>query len=348
MDAPLSHISAAEFWMAYGRPGCPKAKRIRHAENGLGGEPGSFFETPSKKLAERYLCLGFLSDPVHVVVSCQSARRSILHLASHSRTRPMPPGSIMEIEGVGSVCAPTLAFAQMGAVLDFPRLVWFGSALCGIFSMAIAGEDAAGEEDLPARRQLVTAEKMRGFLSTAPRMPGAERARRALPYVVERARSPMEIFTALMLSLPRRYGGFGLPHPRMNLRVDLPEWLHGARGFDAAGFEGRAPHAECDMRFEHAGKAVYVDYHGADFHTGATHLEHDALRANALEELQIVRFTITRTQALNIALLEKTADQIRKSLGLRDDQRIGDLAERRRRLHRSLLAASFGNLGKMD
>ena len=101
------------------------------------------------------------------------------------------------------------------------------------------------------------------------------------------------------------------------------------------------------MRFEHAGNAVYVDYHGADFHTGAAHLEHDALRSNALEELQVVRFTITRTQALNLALLEKAADQIRKSLGLRDDRRIGDLAERRRRLHRSLLAASFGNLGKM-
>lgn len=348
MDAPLSHVSAAEFWMAYGRPGCPKAKRVRHAENGLGGEFGFFFETPSRKLAERYLGLGFLSDPVHVVVSRQSARRSILHLASHSRTHAMPPGSVMEIEGVGSVCAPTLAFAQMGAVLDFPRLVWFGSALCGIFSMIVAGEGPDGEEDLPVRRQLVTAEKMRGFLSTAPRMPGAERARRALPYVVERARSPMEVFTALMLSLPRRYGGFGLPQPSMNLRIDLPEWLHGARGFDSAGFEGRAPHAECDMRFEHAGKAVYVDYHGADFHTGATHLEHDALRANALEELRIVRFTITRTQALNLALLEKAADQIRKSLGLRDDRRIGDLAERRRRLHRSLLAASFGNLGKMD
>lgn len=220
--------------------------------------------------------------------------------------------------------------------------------------------DRAGA--LPKRAQLMTVGKLQSYLDLTPGLTGRKRAQSALRLVGERSRSPMESVAFLLLCAPPSVGGFGLPRPLLNCVVELPAWLHWGAGsaYGAHGTSGgdRArhaegatysktiskaiPYAEADMLFSYGGRNAIVDYHGGQFHKGEGSIHHDALRANAFQDLGIPHFTLTKRQLFDDALLEKAALQIAGCLGFRLRPRIGDAGARRRRFRRELLSGVLG------
>ena len=147
----------------------------------------------------------------------------------------------------------------------------------------------------------------------------------------------MESATALMLSAPANMGGYALPAPSLNCRIDLPSWLHRGAEFGGRNSIGSKPYAECDFVFSNEGRLLLADYHGGWDHTGEENMHHDSLRANAFESLGYPYFVITKQQVFDLALFDKLVDQIRTSLNIRFRTTVKDYARQKQALHTQLV-----------
>ena len=377
MDAPLSHSSAARYWLACGSPDvvgvagfCAAASSCHPQAGGAWPSghprnrdlpPGStqwirpILDAPSHETVRQALEMQWTGESAHFLVSRQSYRRKRAGVIMHSCSRPLPPRSIVRLENGLCVCSPELTFVQMGTVLSKPLLVWLGMQFCGIHALsplddrkshALRFEDRGLARCIPARSQITTPKNLLAFVESCSDLDGSRKAMSALRYVVERSRSPMESVIALLFSLPARYGGFGLPKPKLNCRVSLPSWLH--QGAVRPTWHQK-PFAECDLAFINRSRTVAVDYHGEGFHSAEVNIHHDSLKLNAFEDLHLPYFTLTKRQVFDYDLFEKVAGQIRSSLGLGRDTSIGDARVRRKALHRELVdAIRIGMLNALD
>lgn len=278
---------------------------------------------------------------MHYLASDQKDRRKLRGAITHSCSRPPETSHIFYIGEQLCVCSPELTFLQMARTLSLVELVCLGTTLCGIYSKAPQERSLAGERRgiqwLPQRKQLTTLSRLTKFVEQMSGFKGAKRARASLRMILERSRSPMETLTSLLLSAPYRYGGFSLPKPVLNCRVDLPSWLHGGVADWGMSQRGEYPHAECDMVFFSGRRCAYVDFHGEWSHSGESNIHHDSLRANAFKGQQLAYYSLTKDQVLSFPLLEKFAMQLRCELGLRERTTISNLPRRQRCLHKELV-----------
>lgn len=103
----------------------------------------------------------------------------------------------------------------------------------------------------------------------------------------------MEIKLALVLGLPQRFGGFGLPAPELNAVVPLGE-------------ESRALYkvasCRCDLFWPQA--RLDVEYDGLEFHKGDSSRTEDAARGAALEAegISVMRLTFPQVADKNALL----------------------------------------------
>lgn len=105
------------------------------------------------------------------------------------------------------------SFLQMAESFPLETLVVAGMELCGRYAVSREGA-------ISSRCPLTSASRLRRFVGQAEGMRGVKKARRALRFVMDDSASPMETSLALLLSMPRSLGGYGLPRPVMNLRID--------------------------------------------------------------------------------------------------------------------------------
>lgn len=245
-----------------------------------------------------------LSAPVHVMVGDPLARRSTAAFVTSLHLGPLPPGSSVPAGGGVSVASPEMCFAQLANALPFAQLVLLGCELCGTYmpnrrSSADGPEsrglprppgtsgDSSGEPDgdefAPQRKSpLTTPGALARLLESSPGLPGRRAATRALRYVHTLAASPMESVIALLLCLPRHYGGLGLPSPRLNARVDLDS--------RARAISGHGYHL-VDLLWEEAG--IGAEYDGRSAHARAAAFDEDRLRANALKTMGVDSVSFT-------------------------------------------------------
>lgn len=361
MEAPLSHISAARYWLAYGLQGIPRvvarvplplsAASRSPMLDGAGGRGKASpacsldgFEAPSESAIEFYESLGFLGGRLHFAVNDPDERRTRRGIIVHSFRKGFPSGSVLRLSNGATICSPELTFVQMGSALPPVRLACFGMCLCGIFavdpSTGSASDRGALEgvsHRLPRRDALAEKARIASFVESHRCLVGSGNARKALRLMVERSRSPMESATALMLAAPASMGGYALPMPSLNCRIDLPAWLHGGVGSCGRNSFGSKPYAECDFLFSHGGRTLLADYHGGWAHSGEGNVHHDSLRANAFESLGYPYFVITKQQVFDLVLLDKLVDQIRAALKIRFRTTVKDYDRKKKALHDQLV-----------
>lgn len=372
MEAPLSHISAARFWLAYGLPEIPhvvariplpSSGALRPATLGDVGkgsgasssDSGGGFKAPSTSSIKAAKSLGFLGERLHYAVDDPDERRTRGGIIMHSFRRGFPDGSILRLANGMTVCSPELTFVQMGSLLPPIHLACFGMCLCGIFAVSPStGSESlqsGGERGflhrLPRRRTLVEKARIVAFVESHGNLAGSKNARSALRLMVERSRSPMESATALMLCAPASMGGYALPTPSLNCRIDLPSWLHGSTRSNGRNSFGSTPYAECDFMFVNKDRLLLADYHGGLDHSGEENVNHDSLKVNAFENLGYPYFVITKQQVFELTLLDKLVDQIRTSLHIRFKTTAKDYARKKRALHAQLVDVMRRDLHEM-
>ena len=349
MNPPLSHISAALYWAAYGAPGIPEAKPLR--ADGLTGMDGSASLTGDLIAAVRSTGLFPSGHAFHFLVDSAAARRANKNVVCHVHSGSLPAGSLARMDNGLLVCSPALVFVQMGSILGRAQLAEFAMMLCGIYAsmphpsepspptrtpaktppmrpgcFAGAGVDRglSPTDVLPRRAQITTTERLADFVETAPSIRGAAQAKAALRYATPRSRSPMETVACLCLTLPHRLGGYGLPKPAMNR--PLPASLSPV-GNDR----------EYDMVFRRANRIAIVEYQGEAFHRGQRSLHRDAVRSNAVNSSDASLLFLTKQQLFDPAQFHEFALQLHARLGIRFRPTLSDFEHRRQELRRDIL-----------
>ena len=175
-----------------------------------------------------------------------------------------------------------------------------GYETCG--SYLVSDSVAAGfypcESVSTPERLLRTLQKVEGF-------DGRRKAMQAVRYVVAGSASPQETRLVLVLCLPCRLGGYGLPFPVMNRSV-------APRAADAPFTSQRS--YVCDLYWEKA--RLDVEYDSDQFHASAEKLALDARRRSELALLGVQVISVTRRQLGSEHETEKVARAIARVLGV--------------------------------
>lgn len=243
--------------------------------------------------------LGF-DGPIDVVVGRQSSRRrsSILNCRVWNGT--IADGLIACVDQGVYVCSPELVVAQLASAYGLYRALAMAMEFCGTYAVTAEGNC---EWDMGP---LTTAGRIRRVIELSDRFGGKDLARQVSFYCMDGSASPMETSLSIMLSLPRKLGGWGCGKPLLNERIELngPASRECARSYLVA-----------DLLFERAG--IDVEYQGREWHTSQEDRASDEARQNALLMMGMNCLFVSKEQIHCEERLDGIAETIRSMSGLR-------------------------------
>ena len=166
------------------------------------------------------------------------------------------------------------------------------------------------------------------FASLAVSYPGNAKAKKALGFSVDKSASPAESELVALLCAKQTLGGYGLPLPMMNYRVDVVG-------------EGRkcTPRKFFVLDLFWQSARLDVEYDSDPFHTSAAGISSDAERRNALQAMGFSVITVTNGQVSSADLLDDAACAIARALGIRFRHSCKTWNRRRFAFRRNLRAA---------
>lgn len=294
---------------------------------------------------------GAPQPPVEVLVGAAALRRHMSGIITRSTEAKLPEGSLIPIELPTQgplrvfVASPELVFMQLASLLSPLDAIAVGYALCSSYLLDPIGKGGVRErrgEDSP----LATRASIADYLARAKGAKGSAKASRALRFVLEGSRSPMESGLAMAFGLPARYGGFALGELALNEEMSIYD------GLDIWGnprYKPRAPDIRIEARAKGGSvRTVLFDYDADSTHAGRKEARRDAARRNEFQTLgEAPHFSMTSDQANDYRALAKTADQIRRALGRRR-ARSGALCGPNRSADAAGLLAALGPNGLAD
>lgn len=294
MSLFLSHQSALRYWLTKrGDELVPHTASVRSL---------AYAASDMREIKSAHLPFDYSAErPLHILVPSQPMQRNHARVKTHVCSLPLPPGSFNELAGNNFVSSPGLTYLHMAARRPLVETVELGCYLCGGFSVSDKGRDYTGEH-----APLTTPEAIRVYLEQLPHAYGTARAREALDYVVPRTASPMEVLLVMLLCLPARLGGWGLPPIVANARIEVSDRFRLIAGADY--FLG-------DLYFPSV--RGNIEYDSYEFHTGRHRYDHTQARRNVLEAMRIKTISATWGQIRTFSHLEAFVWMVRERFGIR-------------------------------
>ena len=316
MRLALCFNSALEYWNYHAESAAPPTSlRMRATDSFLRhSQQAPQKPTPADIEACRNSCE---TAPVHIMVANPLERIYRQAIICHTFTSNIPNDGIVKISDRIAVCTPEFAFVQMAAKLPFAQLVQLGFELCGGYRYS------KSRATFEKRAPITTADKLRKA-AQATAFPGCDAATRASKYVLDNSASPRETQLAMMLSLPMKYGGYGLEQPVLNYRIALAK---------RAGIIGKRE-LFCDLFWPNAQLAI--EYDSDAHHAETLAISRDSQRRVALEVEGITCINVTNARLRNFAAFDETALGVAKLLGKRIQRNKRDFIKRNRRLRESI------------
>ena len=245
-----------------------------------------------------------------------------------------PEGSYFEIQDGITIASPELCFVQLMPRLSFYGRLAIGYELCGRYSVVgdymtkaqdfrfarpsdsdygeQLGEfrtaepiDVAAHTRMTSRKtSLTNVEKLVAYVEGLPAMKGKLAAQKCLHWVIDNAYSPREADLAINMCLPPRYGGFGLPKPKLNHAFAMSregERLTGRRQL------------VCDCFWPQHG--IALEYDSNLYHTGNAQYVQDLNKVAALENMGIRVITFSTDLFNEFFTFENYMNSIRANMG---------------------------------
>ena len=315
MSVVLCGSSALDFWRS-DHPiaqSQPKKSSLRKLPNSI--------DTSLPAIQQAREICGIGQRPLHIMVLKASSRRRIQNVEFHVRSQPFPSGSLVRIDDNVFVASPEMCFVQVAAEGVFPITAIAGVEFCGYYAAA-----PKLESGMRPRRPLTSSRLLLSYCDRAAGQPGVKNARKALSYIVDFSASPKETGLMLLLCLPGLTGGYGLPLPLLNHRIDVGKHVRKVSNKN---------YYRCDLFWPEPSLAIEYDSNFA--HTGSADIANDSKRRNALEEMGVHVMSVTWEQAKNPNECEKIARIVARRLGKPLRNHSYDVAERRYELRRYLL-----------
>lgn len=237
--------------------------------------------------------------PIDVLLFNAGDRRWSKQVSCYVWSTFVPKGAFYRV-GSMYVSSPEFTFLQMASKLTLNQLIALGCELCGTYVLLPQGNThPSAIDEFPTRiAPLTNVESLRKFAEKATKAHGRAKALRALRYVVEGSHSPMETMVYMLLCLPPKLGGYGIPKPDMNAKIPLDE-------------EGQAiaRRGSCygDLCWPEA--LLDVEYHG-EVHVGASQMKSDVGRELGIEHMGWRVITITSAQVLDADRFEVVAREV--------------------------------------
>lgn len=153
---------------------------------------------------------------------------------------------------------------------------------------------------------LATVSSIRDFVTKNPSLRGSYRVRRILPYLTGGSASARETKLALLLGLPRRFGGYGLGMPELNYEVMLS---------DGARAAARRSFVRCDLCWPDS--KIDVEYQSRFAHEGEKARIRDSRRANALASMGWTTIAVTNEELSGVRSRDAVAKAVRLALGVK-------------------------------
>lgn len=257
-----------------------------------------------------------IKQPYWLSAPTWRAPREDCHIVSTAYA--YPAGSFYQVATGIFAASPELCFVQLGARVSCIELILYGSALCGTFVI-----DPTAHGGLGTRRPLTSKQNIAKFIAQNSHLTGIANARRVLPFLVDRAASPPEIFLQMVLLLPHFLGGYGLPRCEANYSLTLSPQ---ARAI--------ARHATLVPDCCWPDKRLAVEYDSNAEHLTSRQITLDATKRLALgkEEFHVV--TVTNQQLADQARMLSVVKELAHHLGVRLRIRSRSFPQRQRELYR--------------
>lgn len=160
------------------------------------------------------------AEPLELLVNRAQGRRYFGGTRVRVFSLELPEGSICHIDSGLAAPSPEMTLLLLASQVGVFSLAQLVCEFCGLYSL-----EGAGFFNVPPLTSLLSVgdfalEVERLAASAGKRAPlGLPGLRGTLDLSVERGESPAETACALLLSISRRRGGYGLPKPEMNLDV---------------------------------------------------------------------------------------------------------------------------------
>ena len=160
------------------------------------------------------------AEPLELLVNRAQGRRYFGGTRVRVFSLELPEGSICHIDSGLAAPSPEMTLLLLASQVGVFSLAQLVCEFCGLYS-----PESCGFVNVPPLTSLRAvesfAEEVTALATAAGRRApnGLGALREALDESVERGASPAETACALLLSISRRRGGYGLPKPEMNLDV---------------------------------------------------------------------------------------------------------------------------------
>lgn len=259
--------------------------------------------SPFERIHHAALALG-LREPVDIVVGKDAARRRSPSARCHVWSGPVSDGLLVGVEPGVYICSPELVVAQLASELGLYKTISLAMELCGSYSLLVNGACEYGVASLTSHSRISS------VLRLSDPFRGIDVAKQATLYSIDGSASPRETVLAVMLSLPRRLGGWGCGKPLLNAEIMLSA---------AAARECSRSSLRADLLFDEAD--LDVEYQGREWHTKPEDRTSDEARQNALMMMGKSCLFISREQISDEARMDGIALLIRSRLGLRPYRR---------------------------
>lgn len=279
MKTHLSHLSAALHWEV---PHLPVVLGYSSAEQML------------KKITAK----------THISYPDPSLRKQAGTIEGHSRTLSFPGGAVVDHKGQ-AVSSPELVFLDLAHQLGFHRTVLLGMQLCS--------------SNPSNHTPLVTAPSLRTFVNACQGHRGQRAASKAAQYVADNSWSIMESLLFMYLTLPNKYGGYGLKGAALNQEIALRK--------NGADNKNGTKRFYADLYWRQA--KLVVEYDSFTHHNNSSSWMKDAKRLTSLENNGYRVVSVTTEQLYNEKAFAEVAHVIANCLGKRIQIRTSHYHEQR-------------------
>lgn len=258
------------------------------------------------------LWLNHVSRPISAYVPSRSKGTSTKRLVTHVFGQQVPFGAFLKIGHGVCVCAPQYTFMGMSAHVDLVDAVRIGMELCGTYSRWRLEPDHMGDPYYFEHNEtrlctfrlppVMRVSHAQAFVERMSSIRGSAGAKAALKLVLDGSASPMETATYLLLCLPKRLGGYGLPKPTLNPKLIIS---------NPDGLKERYP----DLFWP--GANIDVEYNSDTEHSGEWSRYRDSKREVELTVANVKVLPLTRNQLMNADEFDAFAQGLRRMLGVR-------------------------------
>lgn len=251
-----------------------------------------------------------VDKPLHILVDGAENRRVLAAATSHvvPAKCDLARLEVVEVADPKSGCSvlsvsPAMSWAQVAASLPVARAREIAWELTGTYRI-----DPSAPLGLAEREPLTSAS---ACLHAATILAGGGvpwRIKARLTGVLDEVASPMEGRVGCLLATGRRSGGYGLPKPRLNARIDLE---------DDERRLVRSTFLRPDYLWEQEGVVLEYDSDAVHFDDGAQRARHDAHKRNVYEGRGWSHFALTRDQLMDPPAMDGLVRTLAKALGMR-------------------------------